>query len=509
MRADNPELLLAQDCGKFFDDPLGFVLYAYDWDNDPALRVVELPDPWCFVYGSKYGPDRWACEFLEDVGRQVQGHGFDGQHAVEAIRMATASGHGIGKSAITAWLVNWIMSTRPHAKGVVTANTGPQLESKTWAEIAKWTRRCITGHWFEVTTGKGSMRMVHKQHPESWRCDAQTCREENSESFAGLHAASSTPFYIFDEASAVPDAIWEVAEGGMTDGEPMWFAFGNPTRNTGRFKDCFGRFKHRWTTRQIDSRTVQITNKQLIAGWVNDYGEDSDFCKIRVRGMFPSMSAKQFISVADVDAAFGRQLKADQYNFAPKILTCDPAWEGDDMLEIGLRQGLKFQILRTIAKNDNDIQVANILVNLEDEHQADAVFIDAGYGTGIKSAGDTMGRDWVLVWFSEKPIDPGCLNKRAEMWKLARDWLKEGGAIDDKDHVLYNDLIGPETVPRSDGKIQLESKIDMKRRGLPSPGRGDALALSFAYPVHKKHRGSYAPGAHTTPAGDYDPYNQR
>lgn len=511
MRADNPELLLAQDCGKFFDDPLGFVLYAYDWDNDPALRVVELPDPWCFVYGSKYGPDRWACEFLEDVGRQVREHDFDGQHAVEAIRMATASGHGIGKSAITAWLVDWIMSTRPHAKGVVTANTGPQLESKTWAEIAKWTRRCITGHWFDVSTGKGSMRMTHKQHPESWRCDAQTCREENSESFAGLHAASSTPFYIFDEASAVPDAIWEVAEGGMTDGEPMWFAFGNPTRNTGRFKDCFGRFKHRWTTRQIDSRTVQITNKELIAGWVNDYGEDSDFCKIRVRGMFPSMSAKQFISVADVDAAFGRQLKPEQYNFAPKILTCDPAWEGDDMLEIGLRQGLKFQILRTIAKNDNDIQVANILANLEDEHQADAVFIDAGYGTGIKSAGDTMGRDWVLVWFSEKPIDPGCLNKRAEMWKLARDWLKEGGAIDDKDHVLYNDLIGPETVPRSDGKIQLESKIDMKRRGLPSPGRGDALALSFAYPVHKKQRGSYrhGPGAHTQAAGDYDPYNQR
>jgi hypothetical protein len=311
--------------------------------------------------------------------------------------MATASGHGIGKSAITAWLVNWIMSTRPHAKGVVTANTGPQLESKTWAEIAKWTRRCITGHWFDVSTGKGSMRMVHKDHPESWRCDAQTCREENSESFAGLHAASSTPFYIFDEASAVPDTIWEVAEGGLTDGEPMWFVFGNATRNTGRFKDCFGRFRHRWTCRQIDSRSVQITNKELIAGWVHDYGEDSDFCKIRVRGMFPSMSAKQFISVADVDAAFGRHLKPEQYNFAPKILTCDPAWEGDDMLEIGLRQGLHFRILRTIAKNDNDIQVATILANLEDEHQADAVFVDAGYGTGIVSAGRTMNREWVLV----------------------------------------------------------------------------------------------------------------
>jgi hypothetical protein len=114
------------------------------------------------------------------------------------------------------------------------------------------------------------------------------------------------------------------------------------------------------------------------------------------------------------------------------------------------------------------------------------VFIDAGYGTGIVSAGRTMGRTWTLVWFGGESSDPGCLNKRAEMWKLMRDWLKAGGAIDSRDTVLYNDLIGPETVPRPDGKIQLESKKDMKARGLPSPGRGDALALSFAFPVAPK-----------------------
>lgn len=494
--------LLAQDMGRFYADPLGFVLYAYDWDGEASLQVVELAEPWNKRYKSKYGPDAWACEFMEDIGRRVRENKFDGRQAVQALRMATASGHGIGKSAITAWLVNWIMSTRPHAKGVVTANTGPQLESKTWAEIAKWTKRCITGHWFDVTTGKGSMRMVHRDHPDSWRCDAQTCREENSEAFAGLHAASSTPFYIFDEASAVPDAIWEVAEGGMTDGEPMWFVFGNATRNTGRFKDCFGRFRHRWVGRQIDSRTVQITNKTLIQGWVDDYGEDSDFVKVRVRGMFPAMSAKQFISTADADSALGKVLRPDQYDFAPKIITVDPAWEGDDELVIGMRQGLHFQILRTIAKNDNDITVAGIVAQLEDQHQADAVFIDGGYGTGIVSAGRTMHRTWILVWFAEKSIDPGCLNKRAEMWKLMRDWLKEGGAIPD-DQVLYADITGPETVPRVDGKIQLESKKDMKRRLLPSPNRGDALALSFAHPVIKKSTWS---GAHTQQGKDYDPY---
>lgn len=152
------------------------------------------------------------------------------------------------------------------------------------------------------------------------------------------------------------------------------------------------------------------------------------------------------------------------------------------MLVIAMRQGLKFDILYRIPKNDNDIMIATRIAALEDEHKADAVFIDGGYGTGIVSAGRTMGRAWQIVWFSEKPLSEAYLNKRAEMWGLAKEWLSEGGAIPDDDDLFY-DLIGPETVPRMDGKIQLESKDQMKRRGLISPNCGDALALSFARPV--------------------------
>lgn len=499
--------MLVEDMAGFYANPLGFVMYAYDWQNDTSLQVCELQEPWASRYDSKYGPDAWACEYLDAVGQEVERRGFDGQHAVEPIRMATASGHGIGKSAITAWLVDWIMSTRPHAKGVVTANTGPQLETKTWAEIARWTKRCITGHWFTVTSGKGSMRMLHKDHPSSWRCDAQTAREENSESFAGLHSAASTPFYIFDEASAIPEAIWSVAEGGLTDGEPHIHCFGNPTRNSGSFHSCFHKQRHRWITRQIDSRTVQITNKQLIAGWVADYGEDSDFVKIRVRGMFPAMSAKQFISIADVDAAFGRHMRPEQYQWAPRIIGVDPSWEGDDEFVIGMRQGLHFQILRTIQKNDDDVHIANLIARLEDEHHADAVFVDAGYGTGIVSVGNSLGRNWILVWFGAKAHDPGYLNKRSEMWGGVRDWLKQGGAIP-LDQVLYTDLIGPETVPRADGQIQLESKVDMKRRKVASPNRADALALTFAYPVQAKTLRS-AVVASQAAREKYDPYSRK
>lgn len=478
---------LIDDMVGFVDDPLGFVMYAYPWDTDPSIQVVKLSEPWASMYGLEYGPDDWACEFLEELSQKIKENNFNGFNPVDPIREAVASGHGIGKSAITAWLVDFIMSTRPFSQGTVTANTSSQLETKTWAQIAKWTKRCITEHWFTVNTGRGSMKMYHKDNPEDWFCTAQTCREENSEAFAGQHAANATSFYINDEASAIPDAIWDVQEGGLTDGEPMQFAFGNPTRNSGKFYDCFHKRKHRWGNRQIDSRDVKITNKKHLNELIDDYGIDSDIVKIRVRGMFPSMSAKQFISTEDADAGFGRSIHPSQYEFAPKILTLDNAWEGDDDVVFGLRQGLAFQILRVIPKNDNDIHIANMLAQFEDEHDADGVFIDGGYGTGVLSAGKVMHRHhWRLVWFAEASPDDGCLNMRAYMFKCVRDWLKDGGCYP-ADNGMHDEMISPETVPRLDGKIQIESKKELKKRLGWSTGKLDALGLSFSYPVFKKH----------------------
>ena len=216
------------------------------------------------------------------------------------------------------------------------------------------------------------------------------------------------------------------------------------------------------------------------------------------------MSARQFISETDVSAAYGRSVRPEQYSFAPKILTVDPAWEGDDEFVIGLRQGLAFRVLEVIGKNDNDLVMAQKVARYEDEHKADAVFIDFGFGTGIASAGEGMGRSWTLVNFAGESPDPGCLNMRAFMWKQAREWLKSGGSIAE-DPVLRDELQAPEIVPRVDGKIQLESKKDMKARGIPSPNRADALVLSFAFPVTKK---SPLDDLRVKQGGgrDYDPY---
>lgn len=365
------------------------------------------------------------------------------------IRVARASGHGIGKSALIGMIVNWAMSTCEMCKVVVTANTGDQLTTKTSPEIQKWSRLSITGHWFSAS----ALSVVAKASRE-WRADLVTWSKDRTEAFAGLHNKGRRVVLIFDEGSAIDDRVWEVAEGALTDEatEIIWIAFGNPTRNTGRFRECFRRFRKLWNHAQIDARAVDGTNKAQIEEWAGTYGEDSDWFKIRVRGVFPSAGTRQFIGTADVDAAWGRHLRPEQYDFAPVIIGCDPAWEGDDPLVIYKRQGLYAELLHVQAKNDNDIEVAQLLANFETQHGASAVFVDAGYGTGIVSAGRTMGRAWRLVWFSGEASDAGCLNKRAEMWRDMRDWLKEGGAIP-KQQPLYDDLIGPETVPRLDGKI--------------------------------------------------------
>ena len=149
----DPDLVLADEIALCYGDPARFVLLAFPWGEKGPL--AEYP-----------GPDAWQREFLERIGAEVKGNRFDGLHAVPAVRRAVSSGHGIGKSTLAAWLVCWIMSTRPHAQGTITANTYTQLETKTWAAVKRWMALCITSHWF-VT---GDQRMYHKDHKDSWFC---------------------------------------------------------------------------------------------------------------------------------------------------------------------------------------------------------------------------------------------------------------------------------------------------------------------------------------------------
>ena len=475
--AQGMDLVLADECSRFYADPYGWVMWAFDWDHGELKGF--------------YGPDDWQEETLREIGREVVLRGFNGIDAVAPIREATASGHGIGKSALTAMIILWILSTRPHAKGIITANTSDQLRTKTWGELGKWLSRCIVGHWFEYNNGRGSMNIYHKSYPESWRADAQTCREENSEAFAGMHSASSTPFYVFDEASAVPNKIWEVAEGGLTDGEPMFFVWGNPTRNYGKFRECFTRASHRWNTRQIDSRTTTRPNKKLIAEWAKDWGEDSDFFRVRVLGRFPRSGDMQFIGNEDVFGSMkrgaGRYLGDD-----PLICGVDLARGGEDECFIQFRRGqdAKSEKRYRIPGEDsrNSMQVASKLADILDRHQPDVTFLDVGsMGGPIGDRLRQLGYHVVDIGFGHNADDEKrYANKTSEMGARCRDWIIHGGALPD-DPRLEMELTARLFDQDKKDRLILQSKKDMKKVIGVSPDRADALYLTFAQKVPKRN----------------------
>lgn len=486
---------LAEALAEFYDDPLGHVMFSYPWDSDPSIQLVELSEPWASRFNCKYGPDKWACEFLDRVGKEVRERSFDGRVSVPPIQFATASGHGIGKSVIVGWIIKWLMDTRPFAKGVVTAGTDAQLRTKTWAEVGKWHKLSLTRGWFQYNTGRGAMSMTHKKYPEQWRCDAQTCREENSEAFAGLHAANSTPFYIFDEASAVPDKIYEVREGGTTDGEPMTFDFGNPTRNSGRFfEECRGRFKHRYISVQIDSRSVAITNKERIQQWVDDYGEESDFVKVRVRGEFPSAGTAQFIPTATVEEAMARPTYEDRT--ARLRIGVDVARFGDDDSVIFPRIGNDarswpfecYSGLDTVALVGKVIEMVRFFRGFNVE--AEGIFVDGGgVGGGVVDQLRALGYNVFEVQYGSRPTDTNTYRfKSDELWGNLREAIKtrlilptlqSPKATELKEQLTQREfgytLVG--------NKTHLETKADMKSRGLASPDIADALANTYAFDV--------------------------
>lgn len=487
------ELEIADLVASCYDDPLRFVLAMYPWGEPGPLA-------------NHPGPDVWQREFLTALGVEVQARKFDGIAPVMPIRAGVSSGHGIGKSVMVAWLVAWIMSTRPHAQGVVTANTSTQLETKTWAAIQRWLPLCLCGHWFAIN----SARMYHTQFPKSWFCTPQTCREENSEAFAGQHAADSTSFYIMDEASAIPEAIYTVAEGGLTDGEPMMFLFGNPTRSTGKFhRVCFGSERNRWAQTIVDSRTSRFTNQQQIAEWVQDYGEDSDFVRVRVRGLPPSASDLQFIDLARVAAAQGREAHA--FGDDPLLCGLDVARGGGDDCVFRFRRGVDARTIPAVRIPGEQARdsmrlvtlAADILGRTYDGRTVAMLFVDAtGIGGPIADRLRQMGHRNVMdVQFGGEAPNPKMANMRAFMWAKLREWLPIG-AIDSSPR-LEQDLTGPGYFHDKQDRLVLESKEKMKARGVDSPDDGDALALTFAMSVAlpKKVQAFRAPSYIGQPTG--------
>ena len=447
-------------------DPLLFVQAAFNWGQNELANHSILD---------------WQKEILINVREGII-------NLSEAVQIAVSSGHGIGKSALVSWLILWAISTKPNTKGVITANTEHQLKSKTWAELAKWHRLSIVEDMFEVS--KTAIFSTDKRYEKTWRIDAIPWSEHRPEAFAGLHNQGGRILIIFDEASAIPTCIWEVAEGAMTDKntEIFFLCFGNPTRNDGRFFECFGRFRHRWITKKVDSRTVPITDKRQIDKWVADYGIDSDFVKIRVLGEFPSGGSASLIKRDDILEAESRQIEESAYINTPRIIGVDVARFGEDKTVIARRQGLKLYDLKKYSSLDT-MEVADAVIREIISFKPEAVFIDlGGVGAGVYDRLKWLNYNVIGVDFAGKPERKDkYINKRAEMWGEMAEWLKYADIPVDSD--LREDLAGPTYYFRGDNaQILLEKKQDMKKRGLASPDCADALALTFAAKINNTSR---------------------
>jgi hypothetical protein len=258
---------------------------------------------------------------------------------------------------------------------------------------------------------------------------------------------------------------------------------GNPTLNTGRFKECFGRLKHRWKTFQIDSRTVPGTNLEQIKRWIEDYGEDSDWVRVRVKGEFPRASSTQFIGNDIVAAA--RRYKAQGFQHMPKIISVDVARQGDDQSVIVLRQGRKVQILAKY-RNVDTMQLADRILEFKELEQPNAIVVDGGgVGGGVIDRLRQLGVTRGLFEFNGgMPANDASMyfNRRAEVWGLMRDALRAGLELPD-DPEVETDLTGLQYGFSAKQQVQLERKEDLRRRGLASPDIGDAIAMSFAVKV--------------------------
>ena len=453
---------LLVELASFTHDPLGYAMFAFPWGKKGELERSQ-------------GPREWQRRVLIELGDAIKG----GKHWSEAFQKAIASGHGIGKSALVAMLIKWAMDTHDDTRGVVTANTDTQLRTKTWPELAKWHRLSITRHLFDLT----ATALISKMRPKEWRVDAVPWSENNTDAFAGLHNEGKRLLLIFDEASGISRKVWEVAEGALTDEhtEIIWCAFGNPTMRDTPFFDCFHKQRHRWHPEAIDSRTVEGTNKRQFEKWATDFGENSDFFRVRVRGEFPLTNAQQFISTIYVDNAIERQAPEDVYKFAPRVLGVDVARHGDDASVIIKRQGVwvgepvQYRIPDTM-------QIAAEVVEVIENWKPDAVFVDAtGIGWGVVDRLRQVGYGELIyaVQTGEKAGNElRYVNHRAELYGRMLDWLRESGTLPDH-RDLKTDLTTPQYSLDGRNRFVLESKEDIKERGMPSPDFADALALTF------------------------------
>jgi phage terminase large subunit len=410
----------------------------------------------------KAEPDDWQAEFLEAVAKGTR-------------RISIRAGHGVGKSTGCAWAAIWHMITRYPQKCVVTAPTAGQLFDALFAEIKFWVNKLPEPlrDLFEVY----SERITLKAAPEASFISARTSSADRPEALAGIH--SEHVLLICDEASAIPEPVFESAAGSMSGHSACTVLISNPTRNSGLFFKSHHDLSNEWKTMHVSCLQSKRVSKDFVKQIIDTYGEGSNAYRVRVLGEFATRDDDTLIPADLVDAAMTRDITTPPNEIL--VYGLDVARFGTDRSVLCKRRGNVVTEFKT-WQNLDLMQLVGAVVNEAKLDKPAEICVDSiGLGSGVADRLRELGHVVRDVNVSESSaLEPTAAKLRDELWVKVKDWLNARACKLPKDDQLRQELVAPTYTFTSNGKIKVEGKAEMKKRGLRSPDMADALCLTFA-----------------------------
>jgi hypothetical protein len=410
-------------------------------------------------------PDPWQIEFLEAISRGER-------------KISVRSGHGVGKSTVASWAMIWYMLTRGPAKIVVTAPTSSQLYDALFAELKRWVKELPNawGDRLEVKTDRIEMRAA----PQESFISARTSRAEQPEALQGVH--SDHVMLVADEASGIPESVFEAAAGSMSGHNAVTILLGNPTKSSGFFFDTHNRLKDEWWTRRVSCYDSKRVSDAYIKDMASRYGEESNAFRVRVLGEFPRTDDDTLIGVELVDSAFHRDVETTD---TPTVWGLDVARFGTDATALAKRKGNAVTEIRKWRGLDLMQTTGAVVAEYEamkPEDRPVEILVDSiGLGAGVVDRLRELNMPARGINVAESPaMGTIYVNLRAELWGKMKAWLEKRDCKIPKDESLLAELVSPRYSFNSNGKMKLESKDEMRKRGIGSPDMADALALTFA-----------------------------
>ena len=410
-------------------------------------------------------PDPWQVEFLEAISRGER-------------KISVRSGHGVGKSTVASWAMIWYMLTRGPAKIVVTAPTSSQLYDALFAELKRWVKELPNawGDRLEVKTDRIEMRAA----PQESFISARTSRAEQPEALQGVH--SDHVMLVADEASGIPESVFEAAAGSMSGHNAVTILLGNPTKSSGFFFDTHNRLKDEWWTRRVSCYDSKRVSDAYIKDMASRYGEESNAFRVRVLGEFPRTDDDTLIGVELVDSAFHRDVETTD---TQTVWGLDVARFGTDATALAKRRGNAVTEIRKWRGLDLMQTTGAVVAEYEamkPEDRPVEILVDSiGLGAGVVDRLRELNLPARGINVAESPaMGTIYVNLRAELWGKMKAWLEKRDCKIPKDESLLAELVSPRYSFNSNGKMKLESKDEMRKRGIGSPDMADALALTFA-----------------------------